>query len=233
VVDVRRDDGRDRAGSAVVPLWWLFARAAALGIVPMPALHGVAYPVRWWRRPPAPRALAWLVPAGVVLTLAGLAVAESPPWVGLLPVAAAGPFDALSWVAATDAVARPRRSRAPGSRANPVGLRTPAARAGGARLPQPAHDRACRRAAPGPRFTTAPFSHRGLGAHGRPLRYGPEDTYRSLEASAAPMDRQVHALRRATGQDVALVGGSEGSLVVKHYLLTHPRAPVDESACSG
>jgi hypothetical protein len=43
------------------------------------------------------------------------------------------------------------------------------------------------------------------------------------------MDRQVHALRRATGQDVALVGESEGPLVMKYHLLAHPRAPVDES----
>jgi pimeloyl-ACP methyl ester carboxylesterase len=81
----------------------------------------------------------------------------------------------------------------------------------------------------GPRLHYRPFSYRGLGPDGRPLPYGPEATYHSLEESAAMMDRQVRFFSREAGHKVAVVGESEGSLVVKYYLLTHPHAPVDEA----
>lgn len=69
------------------------------------------------------------------------------------------------------------------------------------------------------------FSYAGLGPGG-PLPYGPRDTYASLADSARKLARQVLALHRRSGRKVALLGVSEGTLVEKYYLLTHPDAPV-------
>jgi len=71
------------------------------------------------------------------------------------------------------------------------------------------------------------YSYRGLSPSGEPLPYGPSDTHRSLPALVRDMRRQVDAIHRATGKDVAITAESEGSLVAKVYVATTPRAPID------
>ncbi|TDC85655.1 hypothetical protein E1193_02230 [Micromonospora sp. KC606] len=68
------------------------------------------------------------------------------------------------------------------------------------------------------------FSYRGTDEQGRPLPYAPIDTHQSLPASAHLLAEQVERLYTRTGQPVALVGQSEGALVVRYYLerMRHP-----------
>lgn len=75
-------------------------------------------------------------------------------------------------------------------------------------------------------FVYRRYSYRGLGRDGEPLPYGPLQTYQSLDVSARRLAAQVQALHAQTGRKVDLVGVSEGTMVEKLYLLTHPRAPV-------
>ncbi len=79
----------------------------------------------------------------------------------------------------------------------------------------------------GPGFREERFSYRGLGPTGRPLPYTPVDTHRSLPDLVRDMRRQVEAIHRATGRDVAVAAESEGSLVAKAYVATTPHAPLD------
>ncbi|MEU3454649.1 hypothetical protein ABZ671_13745 [Micromonospora sp. NPDC006766] len=70
------------------------------------------------------------------------------------------------------------------------------------------------------------FSYAGVDEQGRPLPYRPEQTQQSLERSAALLDVQVTKLHGRTGKPVALLGDSEGTLVVRTYLQTHPHPDV-------
>ncbi len=78
---------------------------------------------------------------------------------------------------------------------------------------------------PGPYYEQR-FSYRGLGATGTPLAYTSADTVKPLAQLDDALAVQVAALHRATGRDVDLVAESEGALVAKTYLLTHPTAAV-------
>ena len=71
------------------------------------------------------------------------------------------------------------------------------------------------------------FSYRGVDGDGRPLPYQDADTYQDVSRSVALMDRQVEALRAEVQQPVTLVAESEGALIAKAYLMSHPDAPVD------
>ena len=71
------------------------------------------------------------------------------------------------------------------------------------------------------------FSYQGLDPQGRPLPYSAQATYRSLESSTALLAAQVDAVHRRTGRPVALVGQSEGAMVVRTYLERTPGSPVD------
>ncbi|MGI5212834.1 esterase/lipase family protein [Plantactinospora sp. CA-290183] len=62
------------------------------------------------------------------------------------------------------------------------------------------------------------FSYAGLDGQGRPLPYGPADTHQPLTRSAELLAAQVAEVRRRAGRPVALLGHSEGSLVVRTYL---------------
>jgi hypothetical protein len=71
------------------------------------------------------------------------------------------------------------------------------------------------------------FSYRGIDADGRPLPYQDADTYQDVSRSVALMARQVEAFRADVQQPVTIIAESEGALVAKAYLMSHPDAPVD------
>jgi hypothetical protein len=71
------------------------------------------------------------------------------------------------------------------------------------------------------------FSYQGLDANGRPLPYQEVDTYQDVSRSVALMDRQVDAFDADVDGPVTIVAESEGALVAKAYLMSHPDAPVD------
>jgi hypothetical protein len=71
------------------------------------------------------------------------------------------------------------------------------------------------------------FSYRGIDGQGRPLPYTAAGTHQSLALSASLLATQVADVRRRTGRPVALLGHSEGSLVVRTYLETHPHPDID------
>ena len=70
------------------------------------------------------------------------------------------------------------------------------------------------------------FSYRGVDVDGRPLPYEDADTYQDVSRSVALMARQVEAFRANVEQPVTIVAESEGALIAKAYLLSHPDAPV-------
>jgi hypothetical protein len=71
------------------------------------------------------------------------------------------------------------------------------------------------------------FSYRGVDGDGRPLPYQDADTYQDVSRSVALMARQVEAFRAEVEQPVTIVAESEGALIAKAYLMSHPDAPVD------
>ncbi|MGH9071111.1 MAG: hypothetical protein ACRDX8_08115 [Acidimicrobiales bacterium] len=78
---------------------------------------------------------------------------------------------------------------------------------------------------PGP-YVERRFSYRGLALDGQPVAYTSADTNQPLVHSERLMAAQVAALHQATGDPVALVAESEGSLVAKAYLDADPGGPV-------
>ena len=71
------------------------------------------------------------------------------------------------------------------------------------------------------------FSYAGLDPRGGPLPYPPASTHQSLARSADLLAAQVTEVRRRSGRPVALLGHSEGTLVVRAYLEAHPHPEVD------
>ncbi len=71
------------------------------------------------------------------------------------------------------------------------------------------------------------FSYRGVDGNGRPLPYQDADTYQDVSRSVTLMAGQVEAFRADVQQPVTIVAESEGALVAKAYLMSHPDAPVD------
>ncbi|MGH9252477.1 MAG: hypothetical protein ACRD0W_23590 [Acidimicrobiales bacterium] len=71
------------------------------------------------------------------------------------------------------------------------------------------------------------FSYRGVDLDGRPLPYRDADTYQDVSRSVALMARQVEAFQADVEQPVTIVAESEGALIAKAYLMSHPDAPVD------
>jgi hypothetical protein len=70
------------------------------------------------------------------------------------------------------------------------------------------------------------FSYRGVD-DGRPLPYQDAHTYQDVSRSVTLMAQQVEAYRADVQQPVTIVAESEGALVAKAYLMSHPDAPVD------
>ncbi|MGH9230071.1 MAG: alpha/beta hydrolase [Acidimicrobiales bacterium] len=71
------------------------------------------------------------------------------------------------------------------------------------------------------------FSYRGIGPDGRPLPYEDAETYQDVSRSVAMMARQVDAFRADVERPVTIVAESEGAVIAKAYLMSHPDAPVD------
>jgi hypothetical protein len=71
------------------------------------------------------------------------------------------------------------------------------------------------------------FSYAGMTATERPRAYGEADTYRDVSSSVALMAAQVEAFHRDVRRPITIIAESEGALVAKAYLLSHPAAPVD------
>jgi pimeloyl-ACP methyl ester carboxylesterase len=64
------------------------------------------------------------------------------------------------------------------------------------------------------------YSYRGLFPNGRPRPYTAQDTHQSLLTSSRRLANQVEQVHAATGQKVALLAVSEGSLVSQFYMET-------------
>ena len=71
------------------------------------------------------------------------------------------------------------------------------------------------------------FSYRGVDGDGAPLPYQDADTFQDVSRSVALMAHQVEAFRADVQQPVTIVAESEGALIAKAYLMSHPDAPVD------
>ncbi len=71
------------------------------------------------------------------------------------------------------------------------------------------------------------FSYRGVDLDARPLPYQDADTYQDVARSVALMARQVEAFQADVERPVTIVAESEGALVAKAYLMSHPDALVD------
>lgn len=210
----------------------------------------------WWRRLLPLRSAGWILLGWVWITLAALAITYSPRWVTVLVAAAAGLGGGWIWQRIVRAVVEAGRPRwtVPGTpvialaasaalvvatgfaySAMGVGKSTPGASAPASSSGPPvvyvggfdsryAGDGV--RFLPG-RFDEVAFSYRGLGPDGRPRPYRPTDTHQALPAAARRLAVQVDALHRRTGRPVALVGQSEGTLVIGTYLATVPHPSVD------
>ncbi|MFC8620203.1 esterase/lipase family protein [Micromonospora purpureochromogenes] len=82
-------------------------------------------------------------------------------------------------------------------------------------------------------FASAPvtrFSYRGTEADGRPRPYRAQDTHQSVETSARLLAEQVDQLHARTGKPVALVGVSEGAMIIRYYLGRMPHPAVEAAA---
>ncbi len=71
------------------------------------------------------------------------------------------------------------------------------------------------------------FSYAGLAASGQPRPYEEDDTYQGVSRSVALMAAQVEAFHDDVDRPITIIAESEGALVAKAYLLSHPDAPVD------
>jgi hypothetical protein len=71
------------------------------------------------------------------------------------------------------------------------------------------------------------YSYEGLDAEGRPLPYQDADTYQDVARSVALMKRQVDAFHADVARPITIIAESEGALVAKAYLMSHPDAPVN------
>ncbi len=78
----------------------------------------------------------------------------------------------------------------------------------------------------GPPALVRPFSYAGLGAGGRPLPYGLDQTDLSLPVLGDRIAQQVWQLHKETGRPVDIVAESEGTLGVYAMLARHPDVPV-------
>jgi hypothetical protein len=70
------------------------------------------------------------------------------------------------------------------------------------------------------------FSYQGLDRQGRPLPYGDSATHESVDRSAQLLARQVSTIHERTRLPVALVGESEGTVVIRKFLDTMPHTEV-------
>jgi hypothetical protein len=243
---------------AVAPVSWLFFGAFPAVLLVAVLIHSTPIAGEPWRHRPPLRSSAWVLLTALVLSLSGGLISVSPSWLVPVEVAATGLFNAWVWASVVHIVAMGeiRRRRLPlpsfgialvlvvvvGLAAVGLGLASEAARQrhqARAAVPERGKpvllvhgfasrwDGAADDPLSGP-YREQRFSYRGTDAQGHPLPYGPGDTYRSLGVLADSMSEQVEAFHRETGQPVAIVADSEGTIVATDYLSSHPNAPVDQ-----
>jgi hypothetical protein len=211
----------------------------------------------WWAQWPTARSVGWTLLTFVQLNLASAAIVLGPWWTAWCSAALSGLFNAWAWHGMVGAAAErqhPVRLRP----VQPIALLTLFALViGGVALRFEWHghevdppaaivdprgrvpilvahgfdsswdgQRAEQRF--GDRYLASVFSYAGLGADGQPQAYEGTDTHESVARLAALMNLQVRALYRSTGERVRIVAVSEGGVVARTFVQTHPRAPVDE-----
>ena len=74
------------------------------------------------------------------------------------------------------------------------------------------------------------YSYSGLYPDGRPRPYTAATTHQSLVTSARLLAQQIDQVHHATGQKVALLAESEGTLITRYYLTMMPHPAVDTVA---
>ncbi len=243
-------------GIAAVPVSWLFLAAVPAALLVALLVHPVAVSGDWWRRSVSLRAIGWVAFTFVVLTVSTAVMTAAPEGLWPLIAALTGLFNAWSWVGLVHGVVdrRPARHLVPvvpvalaalvgiviggtvlgfvhaRPRYQATSVLSPAARETGPPVlvvsgygstwsgkeihPIPGN------------FLEEPFSYRGLDSAGDPLRYRSADTVKPLARLEKLLIAQVAVLHRRTGDRVAVVAESEGSLVAKTALLAEPSAPV-------
>lgn len=209
---------------------------------------------RWWRRLLLWPTMGWVVLTWLAATVEALVVSLSPGWVAVLAAVAGGLVNAALWVGLVRTIVRagePVHAR-PLAPVALVGVLAVLLVGGGylvgAAAPddeQPTVSNPAHGGQPvlyvsgfGSRydggdfalFTTAlntrHYSYKGLGEQG-PLAYGPQWTHQAVGVSAAKLARQVDWLHEQTGEPVALIADSEGTLVAREYFTRHRNPPVD------
>lgn len=242
-------------GAGVISLSWLFFVAVPLTVFIALLVHHGAADRDWWRRTPPLRSVGWLLLAFTALTVAGAVTTAVPAALQLPAVAATGLFNAWAWVGVTHSVVcrKPSPRLLPVA---PVGLFslvavTAVGTTMGFQLGRPSSSTA-RPPSPPPLdgkpvlvvtgfgsswdgrpqrrfpefFDERRFSYRGT-SHTGPVAYEPEDTLESLPGLVRELDHQVRGFHRERDAEVSLVAESEGALLAKAYLTSHPEAPVD------
>ncbi|GIJ11557.1 hypothetical protein ACFFMR_14745 [Micromonospora andamanensis] len=244
------------AFSVVALSWYLLASLLPMLLV-SPFLQRAGVAAHWWRGLPSLALLGWSSLNFVVLTLAGALIAATPGWADVLLAGLAGLVNGLLWRQTVHAAVQPARIRwarvpvaplmilvvvfASVAAQGAIGLAV-----GGHRQWDPpvvtqrlpdrvrhtvivlaGHDSSWDGTPPAdPRVVR--YSYLGLDDQRRPRPYGPHATHRTLGSSAALLAEQIDEVHRRTRRPVALVGQSEGAMVISTYLETLPQgSPVD------
>jgi hypothetical protein len=210
----------------------------------------------WWRGLPPARLIGWSVASFVAPMLGGALVSAAPQWWAVPAAAAAGAANGLLWQRLVRVAVIRERVRwrwlpvAPLGIVLIVGLVTLVdLDPGGPRL-LPSRSLVAIEKAPnidhavillegydsgysgrlaGDGSTVVPFSYRGIDAQGWPRPYSPADTHQSVVTSAHLLEEQVSRQHARTGRPVALVGESEGAMIIRYYL-NRLRSPVVDTA---
>jgi hypothetical protein len=242
------------AFSAVSLSWYLFASLIPM-LVLSPFLLRAVVTGDWWRGLPTPQLFGWSLLNFVALTVAGALSTSWGRWWAVPLSAAAGVANGLLWQRAVAASVQPAPLRLRRAPVAPVAVvitmlgavvaesaigfaaggphewRPPGTRV---RLPDQVpyaviavagHDSSWDGVVPvDPRVER--FSYRGLDDHQRPMPYEAINTHRSLGSSVQLLARHVEAVASRTRRPVALLGESEGAMVVRTYLERFPTTPV-------
>lgn len=242
---------------ATVTLSWFLLASLLPMLILSPFLIRAGAVSHWWRGLPSAELVGWSALNLALLTVAGALAASVPGWWAVPVVAIAGAANGLVRRQTVHEAVLPRRmrwSRVPvaplaivltmvlavvaqavigvagrgtqGEWRPPIVTRQLPADIRHVVIAVAGHDSSYDGRPPvDPRVER--FSYRGLDAEERPLPYQPKATHRSLQSSAALLAEHVAAVHRRTGRPVALLGQSEGAMVVRTYLETSPGSPVD------
>lgn len=243
-------------GAAVMSLSWLFYVAIPLTLLIGLLVHHGSVTSRWWRHPPPLRTVGWIAAAFAGLTVASGVVQGVPAGLRPFAIAGAGVFNAWAWHGVVRGVVlrRPVRRNLPLAPIGVTGLMGVAAvgTVAGFQLAEPPArpltvapvstggepvlvvsgfgsewDGGSQERFDGP-FEERRFSYRGVDERGEPLPYDRDDTLDALPVLVEAMAAQVEEFHRDTGRDVDIVAESQGALLAKTYVASHPEAPVDQ-----